>query len=61
MQHMQNAIIVGSAILRWYVKCYNYHVFNLELKYKCSLYDAPSPVHAKQMNECKHAIILYAN
>ena len=24
---------------------------------QCSLYDAPSPVHGRRMNECKHASI----
>ena len=34
--HAKMQTIAGSAILRWLMKCYNYHVFNLELKIQCS-------------------------
>mgnify|MGYP003702372437 CR=1 FL=1 len=27
------------------------------IEIRCGLYDVPSPVHARQMNECKHASI----
>ena len=29
----------------------------LGIEIRCSLYDAPSPVHARQMNGCNHASI----
>ena len=28
--HAKMQTIAGAAILRWHMKCYNYHVFNLE-------------------------------
>ena len=30
--HAKMQTIAGSAILRWYMKCYNYHVFNFGIE-----------------------------
>ena len=30
--HAKMKTIAGSAILRWHMKCYSYHVFNLEFE-----------------------------
>ena len=57
MQHKQNAARIGSANLRWHVRCNLVHVFKSELKYDAVSYDASSPVHAIQMSDANmHSI-----
>ena len=62
MQHMLNATKIGSAILRWHMNATldNMVLYTYSRKYiemQCSLNDAQSPVHARQMNGCTHASI----
>ena len=66
MQHMQNATRnrLGYSKMAYEMQLDNMllNTFSSKcIEIQCGLYDAPSPVHARQMNECKHAKHKYAN
>ena len=43
--------------LRWHMNVTFDTCIQIGIEIQCSLNDAPSPVHAIRMNECKHANI----
>ena len=56
MQHIQKAIKIGSIILRMAYEMRQFDTrIQLRIEIQCSKYDAPSPVHARQINGWKHA------
>ena len=58
MQHMRNAVRIDSANLRmsWEIRQLDTCI-QLGIEIQCGLYVAPSPVHARQMNDANmHSI-----
>ena len=63
MQHIQHVIRIGSANPKMACEMHFIlmHVFKLELKIRCSLYDVPSPMHVNKYMDARMHCIRYAN
>lgn len=62
MQHIQRCSLEQARLtLKWHVECNHLmHVFKLDLKIQCSLYDVPSPVHVNKCMDARMHCIRYA-
>ena len=60
MQHMRDAARIGSASL--WMACEMQQLTRIQVRFEiqCSLHDAPSPMHAIQMNDARMHSIRYA-
>ena len=57
MQHMKNATKNRLGYSKMACECNLMTCIQIDIEIQYSLYDAPSPVHAIQMNGSKHASI----